>query len=320
MIAAMKKGRSGIDELLKGMEVQAPEKPLPLQQTGSSPIEIVLGKYTECFDYWRKTEVGFDSDDYVQQMDLMILGEDYEEEIEIENLLPIVDDVLAPAAIQALLELTVPYKERSEYASFTGAFISRLMRNSVAAGHRDFYIDVDEVGALENIGRYIEGDQQKKVTIKINGNVGSYSGSEMEHVNFLVDGEVGTYCGDQAEYCSFKISSDALKGFGRRISYSDVKVGGKIYDGFASAASECTFDLSRIAPGKQDVIWNYSEVPGSSATGCAFRTPYRSTAETLLRYVPFGNTVIWVTRKGREVVLQDMASKKLPSMMKKGLR
>ena len=121
---------------------------------------------------------------------------------ELENVV----DVLTPFDINEFLQSTVSFEDLDGYASSTGWFVSCLMRNSYAAGHSQFTLDLRAIKPINSLGVSIKATESKKVYVTVLGEAGDNCGSSCKNAVFNVD-VVGTYLGNKAHNSLFVVTS-----------------------------------------------------------------------------------------------------------------
>ena len=114
-----------------------------------------------------------------------------------------VQEILLPCDINTFLQTTRYCEEHTDY-SFTGFFISQLIKNSYNAGNNDFKIDVNDLRLVDFLAYEISGTEEQKVRVAIKGRAWDWCGQYAQNCTFIIE-KAGDECGQSAQYSTFTI-------------------------------------------------------------------------------------------------------------------
>ncbi len=196
-----------------------------------------------------------------------------------------VDEVLTPREINAFLQVTPHYCDR-DYTESTGLFISRLIQNSYKAGHNDFLLDTQTLPQIDNLGCYLKGKYNDRISICVIGDVGNSSATKASYLDLTIQGN--------ASYLLGKFSS-----------HTDITVHGDVGSIFEMVDQCCCFIEGKLNTSHSTIM----------AFESVFKTNNPDTLQHLLRMVskksghydeeickwaPTKNKIVFVHPKGEE--------------------
>ena len=200
-----------------------------------------------------------------------------------------INNVLVPEAIAKFMRATGEFKDHARYY-ITGNFVTRLIRNSYAAGNNGFTLDTNGLPLMQDLGRGLKGRQDNPIKLDVDGCVGYACGSDVEYVHLSVSGVAESMLGQFARSSLFRID------------------GHPVLD-FSGMARNCTFIIGRTEEPFRILHSRY----------CTYKTSDEATLRNLIDAVPgiyrprsdgptkipSSNKVVLVKADGLEEVARD---------------
>ncbi len=289
-----------IETALKRKERENPYKGIRLpdnvrgQTKHHSKLPDMIGEYAEFVD----KEVNFD---------------------EIEDIIQQETAILRPAKIDEFLQKTKYFEDHMRYKYNTGLFISKLIQSSYNNGYNDFELNIKDLDQINSLGRYLKGDKDNRIRIKLIGDAGNATGAESEHCEFIVEGNVDKaygnnatnsffyttgnvddWCGSNAIDCSFYIEKDMGNWCGNETNNSRFYILGDVNEYIGKGSIRSEFYINGV-PGEylgnranqSKFMMNHTPAPplGSEANTCIFSTTDPQTYTSLKQMVKTINTI-----------------------------
>ncbi len=241
------------------------------------------------------------------------------------------NDIITSQEIEELNRWTAQFSDKEKY-EYTGVFMTRLIRNSLHIGQKEFNLVFNK--PLMEIGKYVEGHytidgsishvcfiESKNLQVNVKGDAGGSFGRNAIDSQFVIEGKGDNYFAAWANRCSFyvrgsvghqschdikesivMIEGDAEYLCGKKAEDSTIIVRGKVDREFGVEAENCIFVLLSTAD---------PEGLGERSMGCTYKTNNHETLDRLKSSVPTvsgdsdvigssGNKIIFIHKDGTE--------------------
>ncbi len=227
METAIKKG-TGLDGILESYTPAALET---VKRAGSNPnpITSIMEKYLPAL------ELNF-------HIDTSLAKEYY-------TLLNQVTEILAPEEYPALLHQLLPQQAMAFFPYATGEFITKALKNSIAAGYTHFVLTPPFETALRWLFDGLEGTNERVISVCWKGNMGFQSCRRMRYARAEVRGFVDIEFAENSTYCEFIVHD--LVGY-------DGKLG--LFPDIGKGAEECRFWLHHRLHGNYPALERFNIV------------------------------------------------------------
>lgn len=216
MLASIRRGKDGIDDLVSRYTSGQVEEERAVATVGENKFYALLDKYKEFLgncEYQKSWNAGGN----IFSQWLSQWGKDY-----IRN--PSTD-ILSPAEINLFLQETIPFEESEDYEA-TGIFVTRLIQSSYNAGHNDFKLTTTNLKKLNRVGAFLEGKEGNPLILSIDGDVGEKCCLEARNVNFTIYGNLEAEFAEQSVQSSFTIHGDAENDLCSSSQYTSLEIFG----------------------------------------------------------------------------------------------
>lgn len=148
---------------------------------------------------------------------------------------------ITPQAIFDFVAKLNPPEVEADYPMRTGWFISAITQRSYDAGHNNFEIYVGGLGNLRGIFSNIVGDTQRRIKLKILGDLGERCLSGLKNCDVKLIGNVGESACNNAYLSDFEISGSVGQASGQNSRYSKFRLLGDVGQHFGVSSFDCTF-------------------------------------------------------------------------------
>ncbi|HLC46192.1 MAG TPA: hypothetical protein VJI75_00460, partial [Candidatus Nanoarchaeia archaeon] len=155
----IKKGH-GLERLVEGINIPAPEKERTVRTEGEAWLEDALKEYKSAFDIKKATYPEIFNGIMTQSL-----------------------PVLTSEQINRFIEATIEYEEYKKYLGRTGVFASALIQTAYNAGHNDFVLEPKGTQPLDWIGAYLKGTEKDPIRLTNNARTGDSCGWRSEYIN-----------------------------------------------------------------------------------------------------------------------------------------
>ena len=184
----------------------------------------------------RKVEVKNRFGELCREYEEVLEANDYEGEIKT------IDDILAPSDINAFLQVTIKYEQHQNYDWRTGKFISQLIQISYDAGNNGFVLNTQKV-KLGYLGDKIQGTEERKIELKIEGDAGNYCGSNSKDSTITIEGNVRDNCGFDSKNSTIIIRGNAGNWCGWYSNNSTITIEGNVENWCGESSNNSTFKV-----------------------------------------------------------------------------
>ncbi len=127
-----------------------------------------------------------------------------------------------------------------------GRFASQLIQTSYNAGNNGFTLNTGDF-LFDFIGR-LEGTHERKLNLRVEGNVGDYFGYKSSHLDAKVLGSTEYNLGSGSQYCSFFVEKDIGIRCATGSNRTSYTVQGNMGIHVAGSAMNCEFNLHGSIP------------------------------------------------------------------------
>jgi len=217
---------------------------------------------------------------------------------------PYFDEILTPPQINAMLQLTAKFEYDDEHTETTGMFISRSIQDSFLAGHNDFVLDTDNIPFAQDLAANIQGTEERRLVVTINGNAYDSCGSNTKYCDITVHGEADDFFGSYAEHLNAEIHGDVGEKCGFRAETCQISIHQDFIAGVGISAKNSIFRIN----GKEKRSNLFRQVPMPLLTSPPERCIYIVKDHSLYHFgleVPKGNRVIFIRVDGSEEIRRD---------------
>src|SRR3989344_3998270 len=262
----IKKGNNDLGDLVRDMNVPAPERERRVRIEGDAWLEETLQKYESSFDL-KKTykEISYDV---------------------MSQSLP----VLTSEQINQFIEATIEYEEHENYLDRTGLFATALIQTAYNAGFNDFVLEPKGTQPLNWIGVWLEGTQNNPIRLTNNAQTGKNCGALTKHSTITNNAQTGDYCGHEAEHSTITNNAQTGDYCGYRAEHSTITNNAKTEDNCGLRAEHSTFKTNNPETLKE-ILRDISNLKINLYLEC---TDTHS-----------GNKIIFIHPDGTEEVIKD---------------
>jgi len=120
-----------------------------------------------------------------------------------------ITDVLSPFQINAFLYLAKEGIRKAAYTFTAGLFANRLIQNAYESGHSGFILNTGNVPEINDLGRGLKAERERRLSLEIRGPVGDGFGINSCNVDFTIHSPMDSRyrTGGGAMDCTFSTSN-----------------------------------------------------------------------------------------------------------------